>query len=378
MKLQIIHLAYDDKFIDGALSLFNADDRVENRCIIIRKEKPLKYIKSSCVSYVDKDAALNLINNSDVVIIHSLPTIPLSIVSKIRKETKVVWFAWGYDIYTKPLTLIPLKLFGPVTKQKTRYFRFRSLISRSYVQSRWNVIKYIESVLSRIDYFSGVFPYEIELLKKCHPEFKAASLDFYYGSTDFFISDTPPLEIKHGKKNVIVGNSADMTNNHLDVLKILSTIDIDKDSKIIIPLSYSYDYKAYVKKVEDEAEKIAPGQIVSLRTYLPFDEYIKLISNCRTAVFAHERQQASDNIFLQMIYGARVYMSETSDAYSYLKSMGLKVYSLQNEIDLFNIEMTDEDVMINREILSSLYSTTKLIERVKKINTQIINDLGKN
>ena len=69
-------------------------------------------------------------------------------------------------------------------------------------------------------------------------------------------------------------------------------------------------------------------------------------------------------------------MSETSEAYHYLISIGLRIFSLQKDIHLFNEEMRDEDVMLNRSILSSHYATSKLIERIKKINTQLIGDIN--
>ena len=234
----------------------------------------------------------------------------------------------------------------------------------------------IKPALKAIDYFSGVFPYEIDLIKKSHPYFRAEPIDFYYGSAkDFFIKEDVSTNINHEKKNIIIGNSANMTGNHFDVIEILSKVNIEDDSKLIIPLSYG-NIRGYADAVEKEAEKIAPGRVVSLRNYMPFNEYYELISTCRTAIYAHERQQASDNIFLQMIFGARVYMSETSSAYNYLKGIGLKVYSLQSDLSLFNDAMKDEDVINNRRILSSLYAPSKLIERVKTINTILIDSLS--
>jgi hypothetical protein len=90
------------------------------------------------------------------------------------------------------------------------------------------------------------------------------------------------------------------------------------------------------------------------------------------AIYAHNRQQASDNIFLQLIYGAKVYMPETSLAYHYLKKIGLKVFSLEHDIGSWDEEISDADVMENRRILSSLYSSSKLLERIKKINDILI------
>ena len=82
------------------------------------------------------------------------------------------------------------------------------------------------------------------------------------------------------------------------------------------------------------------------------------------------RTGGADNIFIQLLYGARVYMSENSA----VKSIGLKVFSIQSDLNLFNEELSDEDVITNRKILSSYYSSSKLIERIKKINDILIKD----
>ena len=371
MKIKIIHIVTDDKFIDGAIGLFETDNRVENTYIIIGEKRDFKYLKNDCVKWVLYEDALEVINKFDVVVLHSLPAIPIELISDIKKNIKVVWFAWGYDLYEKPYSVVPIKLLGPETKKATRYERFRQFIRVSSHKQINFYKKHLPNALERIDYFSGVFPYEHNLVKSEHPEFRALPLDFYYGSTNFFIPEEPSKSFNHGKYNVIIGNSANTTGNHLDVLKAMNLVKIDKQSKVIIPLSYNGSPR-YVSQVEKKAESLYPGQIVSLRNYLPLDEYLELISNCRVAVFAHERQQASDNIFMQLIYGAKVYMSETSAAFDYLKSIGLRIFSLQSDLANFYEELSDEDVMANREILSSLYSSSKLIERVKTINTTLI------
>lgn len=369
--MKFIHIVTDDKFVDGAISLFEEDDRVNNSYVIIGEEAPFKYIKSNLVSFLSAHNALDVINSYNVVFVHSLPAIPLDILLNIKKEVKVVWLAWGYDLYEKPYQLIPINLYGPETKKLFRFNWFYDLLHWKNYQDNCHIHSQVKSAIRRFDYFSGVFPYEYDLLKKYNKDFKANPIDFYYGSVNFFIPENISDEIKHGKKNIIINNSGNVTGNHLDVIKALSKIKIDNDAKIIIPLSYGAPV-SYANKVESEAEKVAPGQIVSLRKYLSLEEYLGLVSNCRTAVFAHERQQASDNIFMQLQYGARVFMSETSYAYKYLKEIGLKIYSLQSDLNLFNVVMPDEDILNNRQILSSMYSSKQLIDRVRNIVTIMI------
>lgn len=377
MKAKAVHIVIDDKFIDGAISLFEIDDRIDNSYIIIGNEQTCKYIKTPSVRFVDNSKALDYINQFDIAVIHSLPSVPIDILIKIDRRIKIVWYAWGYDLYEKPFRLIPVRLLGPATKRATFIDRLKKKMEVSHYR-KWALIRQnINSALSRIDFFSGVFPYEIEMLKQYHPEFKASPLDFYYGSNNFFVPETPSTIYKHNKTNIIIGNSADPAGNHLDVLNVISGVSFDSNTKIIIPLSYGGTCK-YVNKVVRKAERVAPGQVLCLKDFLPLKDYLELISNCRTAIFAHERQQASDNVFMQLLYGARVYMSEHSAAYDYLKSIGLKVFSIQKEMSLFNIELSDDEVYQNRTILSRMYSTSKLIERIQNINTTLLKEICKN
>ena len=84
--------------------------------------------------------------------------------------------------------------------------------------------------------------------------------------------------------------------------------------KCIIPLSYcgSNEYK---NEIEQRAKELFKDNLVSLRSYLPMNEYLNLISKCKTAIYLHNRQQASDNIFMQLNFGARVFMSSKSEMF---------------------------------------------------------------
>ena len=161
MKLKIVHFVIDDKFIDGAISLFEADDRVENTYVIIGQENDCQHIKYKGIQFVDYEDALDFINTFNVVIFHSLPAIPINIVKDIKNDVKVVWFAWGYDIYEDPYDVISIRLLGKVTKRNTRLLRIRKYFDWRYWRSKYIVLKHLRKVLERIDYFSGVFPYEI-------------------------------------------------------------------------------------------------------------------------------------------------------------------------------------------------------------------------
>lgn len=144
--------------------------------------------------------------------------------------------------------------------------------------------------------------------------------------------------------------------------------------KIIIPLSYG-GTESYKKVVIDEGVSLFGDRMMPLQSFMPLDKYTRIMSNCKTAIFFHNRQQASDNVFLQMIYGARVFMSNKNLMFQYLKSKGLKIYSLQDDAKLLTEPMEVEDVLINRKYLSENYSSNSLISRITEINKILIKSI---
>ncbi len=132
---------------------------------------------------------------------------------------------------------------------------------------------------------------------------------------------------------------------------------------------------AYRKIVADRAMSLFPKNTCVLDSFLPLNEYIKLVSTCQSAIFFHERQQASDNILLQLKYGAKVFLSDTCLTYDYLKNEGYKVYSLQKDINEMLVPLTYNDVINNRKLLASQYSSSRIVARVRVINDVLVDDL---
>lgn len=371
-----LHCCIDDKFIDGAITLFEEDKQADNKYVIFTPQKKDKYqyVKNEKVINLQTDSFLNYIETEkfDIIYLHSLFCINLSLIQQIPTKYKVVWLSWGFDTYSYSYPLIKTELYEPITKEfinKTLHSKLRSL-KESISYKIFHKSDHINA-LKRIDYYSGVFPYEYYLIKQSFSDFKAIPIDFYYGSKDFFIKESICKDYKEDQmKHLIIGNSAADTNNHLDVLYKLKDLTQKNWEKCIIPLSYC-GTNTYKNEIEEKGKKIFGDKLLSLRTYLPINEYLNLISKCKTAIYLHNRQQASDNIFMQMNFGARVFMSSKNEMFKYLKSQGLKIYSFQDDFDLINEPMNYEDVMVNREYLSANYSSTKLIQRIIDINKKV-------
>lgn len=371
-----LHCCCDEKFIMGMISLFEEDRTENNDYVVVSESKELKYVDSSLVRIISTEKLYDECLKYDVIFVHYLKSYFFNIIPQLPPTIKVVWFGWGADMYDGNNAIVKSNYYGKLTG--------------SYVNKNNGILKLVggkikyliktknkrKCTLKRIDYFSGVFPYEYDLIKSSFKDLRAEPLDFYYGSTSFFVPEVPSdiCDISE-KHNIIVGNSAAYTNNHLDALiNIKESAWNYKSGKVIVPLSYGGEEK-YKKEILTLGNELFGDSFVPLMTFLPLETYQKLVSSCKSAVFFHKRQQASDNVFMQILNGARVFMSNDNPMLVYLKSQGYKVFSLEEDSQLINIPLSLEEVIHNRKLLSQQYSSSRLIQRVRNIN-KIIRGKG--
>lgn len=370
--MDYLHCIIDEKFLDGAISLFETDKRVNNTYALFQEgnvDKDFKFLKSNIAKCFDTKDFLEIVQDYNVVVLHSLTSLPLSLIAKIPQSIKVVWLMWGADFYN--YEVCNMRLLYPLTKKALSFRNYLGILKTKLLYP-FRKTQY-SKVLNRIDYFSGVFPYEYNLFVNLprYPGIKAKSIDFYYGSTEFFIPEQPNGDFTNLHYNIIVGNSADPRNNTIDAFRLIEKyLDSNSIENVIVPLSYGNNkvFKNNVKKLGRHLwnEKFKP-----LDSYMPLQDYLNLVSNCVSAIFFHERQQASDNVLMQMLYGARVFMSETSLMFKYLKEQGFIIFSLQKDAEKISTPLSNEEVMKNRQLLSQNYSSSKLIEKIRIMNDTI-------
>ena len=167
----------------------------------------------------------------------------------------------------------------------------------------------------------------------------------------------------HNGDNILVGNSAAATNNHLDLLEYLKTLDLN-GRKLILPLSYAGG-QDYVIKVVTRYRNFFGDSVVALTDFMPYDEYKKSILSCGTAFFFMERQQAMGNISAALKYGCKVFLSERNPVFAYYKKLGIKVFSVENG-DLSS-DLTTHDVETNRKILTSLHNREAFLRKLDSV-----------
>lgn len=363
MMKTIAHVIFDEKFFDDVIEVneYITKNKCQNEYLIVTWlgiKKHFKYIKrAKNVNFISAFTFLfkAFKGDYDAVFLYSIKECPSTVISLIPKRIKVFWFAMGYDLYSYPMRNpfidVP-NLVGPLTSKIKEPFivRFKNII-KTILSLPLESLAY--KAMHRTDYFSGILEYEYDLLK-AENGYKGGKVNFQYQSLESF--KICGVKEDYIGDNILIGNSAAETNNHLEVFQYLKNVNVG-DRKIIVPLSYG-GWKVQKQIIMESYEKEFHNQFVPILNFMPFADYKRIISSCSIAIFGHERQQAMGNITTALNMGCKVFLSNTSPVFTFLKKLGLYVYTIQNDLSTceINTPLTEEEKSHNRNILYSMYN----------------------
>jgi hypothetical protein len=163
--------------------------------------------------------------------------------------------------------------------------------------------------------------------------------------------------------NILVGNSADLSNNHLEVFDKLEVFK-DQDIKIYAPLSYGN--QAYAKKIIEEGKKKFGDKFKPLTDMMPFDQYLEFLGLIDVAIFNHKRQQAMGNTITLLGLGKTVYMRSDRTTWELFEDIDVKVFDVEN----IKLDLLDEKIKKdNQEKIKKHFS----IDNYKKQLQELFN-----
>lgn len=377
-RVKVLNIVLDEKFIDDTIERHEIfQERMSCDYIFIdNKFQHFKYIKKypERVKVIPESEFLSYLKGNfyDAIFLHSLGVLKPQLIVSIPKSIKVFWFAWGYDIYTIPKDpFIKVDLYGTETKKVKKTIeeknvnwkiKLKSFIKEITFYNNYYTRQYYKAI-SRIDYFSGILDYEFYLMQNI-PAFRAKKVNYRYCRIK--PDSTTDSNLFKGK-NILIGNSADYSNNHLDILKYFKNINLG-DSTVFVPLSYSGN-REYVDCVKSKYSSAFGENFVPLENFMSYQEYYEILNSCSVMIFAHERQQAMGNIYTALKMGCKVYLSETNKVFSYYKNLGVTVFSIQKDLNQENINkpLTDEQIMNNKKILSQIVSRETYFKQINHI-----------
>jgi dTDP-N-acetylfucosamine:lipid II N-acetylfucosaminyltransferase len=313
-------------------------------------------------------------SNYSKVFIHFLSDDAVDFVLSNKHYSKFYWFFWGADGYR--IDELNLEIYLPETRlfvnnnlsNRAKLKLIKDAVVRPFVKSRrFKAIQLINFCCTWVD---GDFL----LAKKLNPSIKHVYFA-YLSSNELFDQESDVMNFTDigDSLNILLGNSLDISNNHLDAITYLKSLKLDIDT-IIIPLSYGGNTllkERIIEKSNNEwGEK---GQI--LEEFMPLDQYLTLISKVDVVIFYHVRQQAANNALSLLWMGKIIIMHPNSLLFATLKSWGLSVLSsseVKEHTDLKDfIRRNSNRKSANRAILEDKFSygvVSKLYSNLLMLN----------
>lgn len=358
---KIIHVMLDEKFNDMAIRQFEEVEAGIHEYWIVATE--LRLTKSSLARTCEHVTLAAQLSRLDVkaIIFHSLPPQHYPLLRNIPDGKCVVWIGWGYDYYSLLKHEDEMSRIMPRTRslnKKPIAHQFKGLLRYILRRLRSPSI-YSVKALARVNYFSPVLDIEFGMVKK-YVALDADYIEWNYGTVedDFSIANAGFVE----GNNILVGNSATATNNHIELFQqIASQVNLN-GKKVIAPLSYGDPY--YRDRVIRAGEKFFGQAFVPLTEYMPLEQYLMTIRSCEFVIMNHLRQQALANICMAILMGAKLYLNEGNPLFDWFSRRGVVFGSIEH-LDM--LPLTEVDRVNNSHFIHSHWGRAIQAQKTRRL-----------
>ena len=384
-NVNILHLVPDEKFIDTAYKNFESVAPSCNTFFVPSWDKKLKYIKNTPVKFINPFSFKNpffmkSLKKYDFIMLHSFNTFNQRLLANTSQDLTFVWIGYGYDyydliyedrnwLYQEKTRAIVNELTQNGSSAVTTHMKHAlKQLARKALYN--NLDK--KAIVEKINFFAPVLENEYNMVASkfgsSFPEYVA----WNYGSSVALFNNERKSHCNPNGNNILIGNSATPTNNHIEVFDLLRTQNLD-NRKIICPLSYgNSDYASIIK---DIGRSYFGENFLGLDTFMPYEEYTELIGTCSNVIMNHNRQQATGNIVVMLLLGANIFLSQINPLYSFLKQKDAVIFTideLSNSPDLLDSHLSEDEIEQNRQIIMSLYSEKVLLDKTERLINKIL------
>lgn len=350
-----IHVMHNDKFIAPYIEFINEYFNSKEHLFLIvggvnKKEIPILNLENVKVYNYDKYIKVRIIEKlvmflwllyycflGQKIFFHSLINyrfVPFLYRFKFLLK-KSYWIIWGADLYSY------------LERDNTKLKKVKKYLKEDFVKKNFK---------GYITEFRG----DYELAQKWYGAVGKYYDCFMYPSNlykEFLVKPKVKTFI-----SILVGNSADPSNNHLEIFDKLKKY---KEDNIKIYCILSYGNKDYANNIEKRGKEIFSEKFYPIKDFMKYDEYLEFLSEIDIAIFAHNRQQAFGNITSLLSMKKTIYLKEEVTTFIMLEKIGVRIKSFNK---LEELEKLDEKTLENnKKIIEKNFSKIELIKEWKEI-----------
>lgn len=345
--MMIVHLIPDEKFTYKIINYFSSEfKKIDSNYVVYNDGHNFYNGNFEKVTYInsfnnEESKIMGSLKKADKIVVHGFDSVDLLLFlnKHISLTSKCVFVIWGADIYNDRLFL----------KENNGLFlkrRIKTLLKKRMLKRSRNFMTFTYEDYNRAHEWFGINGNRYDCLYPSN-----LNIDGLNKIEKEIIDNDEDRPI-----NIIVGNSATITNNHLEAFDKLSKFK-DKNINIYCPLSYG-DME-YAKIVEKEGKNIFADKFISIKNFMDINEYSKVLASMDVGVFAYDRQQATENLEILSYFGAKMFIKKGTALWNhYVKRDGCCFYDFF-EID--NLSFNDfcdfdkESKNKNKEYFSNIW-----------------------
>lgn len=341
-KQQILHISIADKFINPFILFIEDHFDISTHHFFILGGDHTKFIALKKSNVYQCHGLLNLVKLigkmqiSDKIFIHGLSfELTKILVPQTWLLDKCYWMILGGDLY-----------FNHPPKKGLKS-NIKNIMSKF--------------VISRIKHFITHIEGDYKLAQKWYGANGQWHECFMYPSN--LSHEIPKRSLVCEDVNILLGNSADPSNNHAEAMdKLRNHTKENTNINIYCPLSYGD--QLYARKISAYGRSLFGNKFIALHNFLPLQEYTELLRKIDIAIFNHPRQQGMGNIVGLLGSGKKVYLRNDVTTWQTLKNLGIEIYDIKN-LDLLPIH--NHIAQNNKQLIANYFSRENLIYQWSKI-----------
>lgn len=353
----------DEKVVTRVIQTFEEALPTSNKYIVLRSRALCKFVKTdienvyySCVGSKDFWEIIGDVSAYRYIIIHYLSFDAVDFINKIKHDG-IVWCIWGADLYNNILEHKGFQIYENPIRELLSSLRYSP---KETIKHKIRLCLYrqeIDKAISKISYEASLFDCDYRMLLKYYPRNSISLKKLFYYPIDTIVSNIDAKEALGN--NIMLGNSASYTNNHVGVLKMLSAIGNQRT--IITPLSYGAG-KRYVTKM---GYKYCPDTFMPITDFLPIEKYNRLLMSASTFIYAHFRHEAMGNIVTALYIGGTVFLYTRNPLFQSLKDAGFIFFPIEDLPQAIDYRLSKEEKLKNRQLAKELFGKDKIIAYIK-------------
>lgn len=361
---KIVHIATDEKFINSAYWQFEqvapgknvfyilVDDLNPEKLRFLNLKDNMILIKNDLTSIREFSISIKSFTH---FIFHGLNYTSSFIFNRLPERAVRYWILFGAEFYQNSYLFNSNKLLGHKTnllfkKETSKISVFKNLFRNSYYNTK-NKTKSpeleIKDAIESADFLGLLYKDEFNFIKSTVDNKTLQYFKFSYYPIEKMLKDSEKFV---SGDNILLGNSASYTNNHLEAIDLLSSLNLS-GKKVICPLSYGD--KGYAKKINLVGKLELKDSFEALVNFMPLHEYNEYVEKCGFVIMNHYRQQAVGNVMTMLWMGAKVFLDDRNTLYHYFKRLNIHVFNVKEDLNEneLNCLLTKEQRLHNRKIL---------------------------